>query len=60
MTQAIGLTTPPYGLCLFVMNSVSGESIASLTKPLLPLIGILIVVAYVFGLFPGLLAWALP
>lgn len=60
MTQAIGLTTPPYGLCLFVMNSVSGESIASLTKPLLPLIGILIVVAYLFGLFPDLLAWALP
>lgn len=60
MTQAIGLTTPPYGLCLFVMNSVSGESIASLGKRLLPLIGILILVAYLFGLFPGLLAWALP
>lgn len=60
MTQAIGLTTPPYGLCLFVMAPVSGESMTSLSKGIIPLVLTLIAVAYLFGLFPGLLGWALP
>ena len=60
MMQAIGLTTPPYGLCLFVMAPVSGESMTSLSKGIIPLVLTLIAVAYLFGLFPGLLGWALP
>ena len=32
----------------------------SLSKGIIPLVLILIAVAYLFGLFPGLLGWALP
>lgn len=55
--QAVGLTTPPYGLCLFVMNPISGESVSALGKKVLPLCGILAIVGILIGLFPVLSSW---
>lgn len=57
--QAIGLTTPPFGMSLFTMCSISDLPIADLSKKALPLIFLLIAVAMVVGLFPALSAWAL-
>ena len=34
----IGLMTPPVGACLFVMCSITGETIERITRPLLPFI----------------------
>ncbi len=46
----IGLMTPPVGACLFVMCSISGETIESISRPLWPFIavevGVLLVVSY--------------
>ncbi len=60
VAQAIGLTTPPFGLCLFVMCGVADCSVGQMTKSLLIPIVLLIAVAFFVGLFPGLFAWALP
>lgn len=55
--QAVGLTTPPYGLCLFVMSPISGEGVSSLGRRVLPLCVMLAAVGFVFGLFPILSEW---
>ena len=60
VAQAIGLTTPPFGLCLFVMCGVADCSVGQMTKRLILPIVLLIAVAFFVGLCPGLFAWALP
>ncbi len=60
VAQAIGLTTPPFGLCLFVMCGVADCTVGQMTKHLLIPIVLLILVAFFVALCPGLFAWALP
>jgi tripartite ATP-independent transporter DctM subunit len=43
----IGLMTPPVGACLFVMCSISGETIERITRPLLPFIIVEVLVLFV-------------
>jgi C4-dicarboxylate transporter DctM subunit len=54
---SIGLITPPYGICLFVVSAVSGRSIGQLSRkvwiPLIPLIGMLLLITYI----PALVLW---
>jgi tripartite ATP-independent transporter DctM subunit len=42
----IGLMTPPVGACLFVMCSISGETIERISRPLLPFIIVEIAVLF--------------
>ncbi len=60
IAQAIGLTTPPFGLSMFVMCGVAECSVAEISKKLIVPIILLILVAFAVGLFPGLFAWAVP
>lgn len=54
---SIGLITPPYGICLFVVSAVSGRSVGQLSRlvwiPLIPLIGMLLLITYI----PELVVW---
>lgn len=54
---SIGLITPPYGICLFVVSAVSGRSIGQLSRvvwiPLIPLLGMLFLITYI----PTLVLW---
>ncbi len=54
---AIGLITPPYGICLFVVSAVSGRSVGQLSRvvwiPLIPLLGMLLLITYI----PMLVLW---
>ncbi len=63
MNLAIGLFTPPVGVCLFVSCGIAGISISESIKAFIPffaaMILVLILVTYVPGIvtfFPGLLA----
>ena len=60
VAQAIGLTTPPFGLSMFVMCGVAECSVGEISKKLVLPILLLILVAFFVGLFPGVFAWALP
>ncbi len=60
IAQAIGLTTPPFGLSMFVMCGVAECSVADISKKLILPIILLILVAFFVGLFPGAFAWAVP
>ena len=53
LMQAVGLVTPPIGLCLFVMTGMAKCDITDLVKPLLPYILIMTAVALFLVLFPG-------
>lgn len=40
---AIGMLTPPMGICLIVSGSISGDSIAAISKRILPFLAVLII-----------------
>ncbi|WP_434309952.1 TRAP transporter large permease [Hominifimenecus sp. rT4P-3] len=54
LTQAIGLCTPPIGLCLFVMQPMAKCSIGELGKAMLPYLAILVILVFILVLCPGL------
>lgn len=58
MTLALGLVTPPYGLCLLIAGTISDLTIEESFKGVLPyfLVGvtILIIVAFMPGIFMGI------
>jgi C4-dicarboxylate transporter DctM subunit len=58
MCQAVGLCSPLCGLCLLVMSPIAGTTIAELGKHVIKLSAIIVAVAVVIALFPGLFAWA--
>jgi TRAP-type C4-dicarboxylate transport system permease large subunit len=49
LASMIGLLTPPVGMCLYAVSSITGVSIGELTKEMWP---------YLFGIFLVLLAVA--
>jgi len=53
ITLSLGLTTPPYGLCLLIAASISGASIERAFKGVLPYFGVAVVVLAVIACFPN-------
>ena len=53
----IGLITPPYGLLLFVVASISGTSLRKITVATLPFLGVLIVALAFITLVPEAVLW---
>ena len=53
----IGLITPPYGLLIFIMQSITGARLKDIFADLVPFIGSLILVLAVLTLFPDLVLW---
>ncbi len=54
ITLALGLVTPPYGLCLLIAGSISGISIEESFKGVLPFFLISLVVLLFVAFFPGI------
>jgi len=50
----IGFITPPFGMNLYVMSSVTSESIAPISKRSVPFLLILILLSILIGIFPSL------
>ncbi len=53
----IGLITPPYGLLIFIMQSITGARLKDIFSDLIPFIGSLILVLVVLTLSPDLVLW---
>ena len=54
----VGMLTPPLGVNLFVASAVSRTSIEKISLAVLPLIGLLLVFAFVLIIFPSLSTFA--
>jgi TRAP-type C4-dicarboxylate transport system permease large subunit len=51
---AIGLSTPPVGVCTFVACSVGKTTITEITRPLLILLGVMVIVLLMTAYIPAL------
>ena len=54
---AIGLITPPVGLCLFVVSSITPVKVMDVAKECIPFILVMLAVAALIWIFPGLVTW---
>ncbi|MCP4351764.1 MAG: TRAP transporter large permease [Desulfobacterales bacterium] len=54
---AVGMLTPPMGICLIVSCSISGDSIAAISKRVLPFLAVLIIDILVITFYPPLTMW---
>ena len=59
MTLAVGLVTPPYGLCLLIASSIADLSIERSLKGVLPYITALMVILFLVAMIPSI-AFYLP
>jgi len=57
VNMMIGLITPPYGVLLFVINSLTGIALRDMIRELWPFLGILIVALLVMVLVPETVLW---
>ena len=53
----IGLVTPPYGLLLFIMASISGEPLRAIVRDTLPFLFAMIVALAVITFVPETVLW---
>jgi C4-dicarboxylate transporter, DctM subunit len=53
----IGLITPPYGLLLFIMGNITGESIKSIVKETLPFLAVMIAALLFITYVPDAVLW---
>lgn len=54
---AIGMLTPPMGICLIVSSSISNDTIAAISRRIIPFLGILIVDLMIITFYPPLTMW---
>ena len=54
---AIGMLTPPMGICLIVSCSISGDSLAAISRRILPFLAILLIDLLIITFFPPLTMW---
>lgn len=57
LTLAIGLITPPYGLCLLIAADLGGLSTAAAVRAMVPFYVISLAVVLFAVLFPGIVLW---
>ena len=50
----LGVMTPPFGMCLFVISSLTGESIGAITRELVPFLVVLVIVLLMVTFLPGI------
>ncbi|MDR7148412.1 tripartite ATP-independent transporter DctM subunit [Hydrogenophaga palleronii] len=53
----IGLITPPYGLLLFIMGNITGESIKRIVKETLPFVFVMLAALAFLTYVPGAVLW---
>lgn len=56
---ALGLSTPPFGLSLFVVVPISKLQIMDIVKQAIPYLLIMIVAIFLFAMVPSLVTWVL-
>jgi C4-dicarboxylate transporter, DctM subunit len=53
----LGLVTPPYGLLLFVMTSITGVPLRAIVREVIPFLAVMIVALAVITFVPGTVLW---
>ena len=59
LNMMIGLSTPPFGMCLFISSSISGAKLSKVSKEILPMVAVMLVVLFILTYVP-VLTTALP
>jgi C4-dicarboxylate transporter DctM subunit len=54
---AIGMLTPPMGICLIVSSSISGDGLAAISRRILPFLGVLLIDLLIITFYPPLTMW---
>ncbi len=54
---AIGMLTPPMGICLIVSGSISGDSLGAVSRRILPFLAMLLIDLMIITFFPPLTMW---
>lgn len=57
VNMMIGLVTPPYGVLLFVINSMTGIPLGPMIREMWPFIGVLLAALLAMILFPEIVVW---
>ena len=57
LNMMIGLSSPPFGMCLFISSSISGAKLADVSKEILPMVAVLIAVLLILTYCPPLVTW---
>jgi len=53
----LGLVTPPYGLLLFVMTSITGVPLRDIVREVMPFLAVMIVALAAITFVPGMVLW---
>lgn len=56
---AVGLITPPVGLCLFVVSSITPVKVMDVARECIPFIMVMLGVAALIWIFPSLVTWVI-
>jgi tripartite ATP-independent transporter DctM subunit len=54
---AIGMLTPPMGICLIISGSISGDSLTAVSRRVLPFLAVLIIDLLIVTFYPPLSMW---
>lgn len=54
---AIGMLTPPMGICLIVSGTISGDSLGAVSRRVLPFLAVLLIDLALITFFPPLTMW---
>lgn len=54
---AIGMLTPPMGICLIVSGSISGDSLGAVARRIMPFLAVLILDLMLITFWPPLTMW---
>jgi len=53
----IGLSTPPFGMCLFIASAVSGAKLSKISKEILPIVAVMIAVLLILTYCPPIVTF---
>ncbi|MCG8566826.1 MAG: TRAP transporter large permease subunit, partial [Desulfobacterales bacterium] len=54
---AIGMLTPPMGICLIVSSSISQDSMGAVSRRVLPFLAVLIIDLMIITFYPPITLW---
>ena len=57
LNMMIGLSTPPFGMCLFISSSISGAKLSKISKEIIPMVLVMLVVLMILTYVPVLTTW---
>ena len=57
LNMMIGLSTPPFGMCLFISSTISGAKLSKISREIIPMVIVMLVVLLILTYVPVLTTW---